>query len=82
MEVLLIEGAVPGTITATVSHEAKLRRLQVELAKHPNGGWRARTAGGEWGLRCNAVATAILLEASEIFAAELESAPQMAMAAD
>jgi hypothetical protein len=51
----------------------------MEVGRHPAGGWRARLAGRqEWGPRCHAVSTAVLLEASEQF---VEAEPLL-MAAD
>ncbi|HTZ69802.1 MAG TPA: hypothetical protein VMB71_04040 [Acetobacteraceae bacterium] len=65
MEVICILGATPGPVTATVAHEGHVRQLALDVARHPSGGWRARFRGGQWGLRCHAVTTAVLLEAAE-----------------
>ncbi len=83
MDVLCIEGLAPGQVIASVTHGGLVRRLCLEVARHQNGGWKARTPGGSWSLRCNAVATAILLEASEVFADSIPSATHhMELAAD
>jgi hypothetical protein len=68
MDIICIEGSAPGPIVATLSHEAELRRLPMTILRHPAGGWHVQTQGG-FGPRCHAVPTAILLEASEAFAA-------------
>jgi hypothetical protein len=77
MEVLCIIGATPGPVTATLSHEGRVRQLAMDVARHPAGGWHARLRGGVWGLRCHAVTTCVLLEGAEAFADE-----PMALAAD
>ena len=77
MEVICIIGATPGPITASVSHDGDVRQLAMDVARHPAGGWQARLRGGAWGLRCHAVTTAVLLEASEAFVD-----PPMALAAE
>jgi hypothetical protein len=77
MEVICIIGATPGPITATVAHEGTVRQLAMDITRHPAGGWQARLRGGAWGLRCHAVTTAVLMEASEAF---VET--PMALAAD
>jgi len=77
MEVLCIIGATPGPVTATLSHEGNIRQLAMDVARHPAGGWRARLRGGEWGLRCHAVTTCVLLEGAEAF-----QDAAMALAAD
>ena len=75
MEIICIQGAAPGPITATVSHQGSVRQIPMEVARHEAGGWKARLRGAPWGLRCHAVATAVLLEAGEAFA---ESATELA----
>jgi hypothetical protein len=77
MEVLCIIGATPGPVTATVAHEGVVRQLAMDVARHPAGGWQARLRGGEWGLRCHAVTTSVLMQASEAFLDE-----PMALAAE
>ena len=67
MEVLCIIGATPGPVTATVTHGGCVRQLAMDVARHPAGGWQARLRGGEWGLRCHAVTTSVLMQASEAF---------------
>jgi hypothetical protein len=67
MEVICIVGTTPGLVTATVSHCGAVRQIPMEVARHAAGGWRARLAGGAWGVRCHAAATAVLLEAGEAF---------------
>ncbi len=68
MELLCIQGAVPGHIVATLSHRTMIRQVPMAVAKHPAGGWRVELPEGGTGPRCHSVATAILLQASEIFA--------------
>ena len=71
MEILCIAGPVPGVSTATVSHGADVRSFKLEIGRHPDGGWHARGLyAPSWGLRCHTVATAVLLEAAEVFADE------------
>ncbi len=71
MEILCITGPVPGVVTATVSHGIDIRTVKLEIGEHPSGGWHARRlAAPLWGVRCHAVATAVLLEAAEVFADE------------
>jgi hypothetical protein len=65
MEIVCITGAVPGRITATLTHAGTVRQVPMELAAHPAGGWHARRSGGAYGLRSHTVNTAILLEAAE-----------------
>jgi hypothetical protein len=77
MEVICIIGATPGPITATVAHDGTVRQLAMDITRHAAGGWQARLRGGAWGLRCHAVTTAVLMEASEAF---VET--PMALAAD
>jgi hypothetical protein len=77
MEVICIIGATPGPVTATVSHAGSVRQLPMDVARHPAGGWQARLRGGEWGLRCHAVTTAVLMESSDAFVE-----PPMALAAE
>ncbi len=81
MELICIQGAAPGRITATVAHGGDVRQLPMEVVAHEAGGWKARSPGGSWGLRCHAVATAILMEASEVFAGAA-LVPEAALAAD
>jgi hypothetical protein len=69
MDLICIVGSVPGQITATVSHAGSIRQMPMEVARHQAGGWKARSAGGQFGLRCHTVNTAVLLEAGESFAA-------------
>ena len=68
MDVICIIGPTPGLVTATVSHCGAVRQVRMEVARHTAGGWRARLAGGAWGVRCHSVNTALLLEAGEAFA--------------
>ncbi len=71
MEILCITGPVPGVVTATVSHGTDVRSVKLEIGQHPAGGWHARRLSApQWGLRCHAVPTAVLLEAAEVFADE------------
>ncbi len=67
MEVICIIGATPGPVTATVAHDGVVRQLSMDVMRHSAGGWQARLRGGQWGLRCHAVTTAVLMEASEAF---------------
>jgi hypothetical protein len=67
MEVICIQGVVPGPIVATLSHQAQIRQIPMQVARHPSGGWQIAQADGSFGPRCHAVATAILLEGSEAF---------------
>ena len=67
MDVICLEGEAPGPIVATVAHCGSIRRLAMDVARHPQGGWRIRQ-GADWGPRSHAVMTAVLLEASEAFA--------------
>jgi hypothetical protein len=68
MDILCLEGTAPGVMAASIAHDGVVRRLALEVGCHAMGGWHARLPEGAWGLRCNAVATAILLEAAEVFA--------------
>jgi hypothetical protein len=62
-------GPVPGLVSATVAHEGDIRTIIVDVDRHPSGGWHARRLHAQaWGLRCHAVATAVMLEAAEVFA--------------
>ncbi len=70
MEIICIQGAAPGRIVATLSHETKVRQLPMTVTRHPAGGWQVESASGGFGPRCHAVATAVLLEASEAFVGE------------
>ncbi len=75
MELICVQGSVPGDIVATLSHGSLIRQLPMLVHAHPAGGWRVLQADGGAGPRCRAVATAILLEASESFAgAEMQPA--------
>jgi hypothetical protein len=67
MDVICIIGATPGPVTATVAHAGQVKQLPMEVARHHLGGWQAKLRGGQWGLRCHAVTTAVLLEAAEAF---------------
>ncbi len=78
MEVRCIQGAAPGRIVATVSHDAQVRQVSMLVARHPAGGWHVELPEGGFGPRCHAVATAILMEAAEVF----EEAPQAHDAAE
>ncbi len=68
MELLCIQGAAPGQLIATLSHNAEIRQIPMSVARHPSGGWRIELDEGGYGPRCRAVSTAILLQASELFA--------------
>lgn len=70
MEIICIQGAAPGRLVATLSHGTKVRQLPMTVARHPAGGWHVEQTGGGFGPRCHAVATAVLLEASEAFICE------------
>ena len=75
MELISIEGSVPGPVLATLSHRLHVRQVPLVVAAHPAGGWRVLQQNGDYGPRCRAVATAVLLEAGEAFAAaELQPA--------
>ncbi len=67
MELICIEGAAPGSVIATLSHESRIRQIPMTLARHPSGGWHVILAEGGFGPRCRDVAAAILMEASECF---------------
>ncbi len=67
MELLCIQGAAPGRIIATLSHQARIRQIAMDIAKHPAGGWQVALPDGGFGPRCRGVAAAILMEASESF---------------
>ena len=69
MELICIEGQAPGAIVATLSHRLLIRQLPMTVVAHPAGGWHVKQQDGKFGPRCRAVATAVLLEASEAFAA-------------
>jgi hypothetical protein len=76
VEVLCVIGPTPGLVTATVAHHGAVRQVPMEVARHAAGGWRARRPGGEWGARCHAVITSVLLEAGEAFCEAIpEAAP-------
>jgi hypothetical protein len=70
LELICIEGAVPGKIVATLCHEARIRQIPMAIAQHPAGGWHVALPEGEFGPRCHGVVAAILLEASEAFTPE------------
>jgi hypothetical protein len=74
MELLCIQGAAPGAIVATLSHAAQIRQIPMVVARHPAGGWQIELPEGGYGPRCRSVATAILMEASEVFEAEIAQA--------
>ena len=83
MDIVCINGAVPGVVSATISHRGEVRTVQMDVDRHPAGGWHARLLTSQsWGLRCHAVPTAILLEAAEIFADEIITDDALLMAAD
>jgi hypothetical protein len=65
MEVICIQGAVPGRVAATIAHAGKVQQMQMEVARHPSGGWRIALPDGGFGPRCHSVPAAILMEASE-----------------
>jgi hypothetical protein len=73
MELLCIQGHAPGQVVATLSHDAHIRQVPMVVARHPAGGWHIALAEGGFGPRCRSVATAILLEASEVFDSEAAS---------
>ena len=70
MEIICIQGEAPGRIVATLSHGTRVRQLPMTVLRHPAGGWQVAQADGGFGPRCRAVATAVLLEASEAFVGE------------
>ena len=80
MDLICIIGSAPGPITATVSHAGQVRQVALEVARHKAGGWQVRLPGGDWGVRCHAVKTGVLLEAGAAFA-ELEDSVQATMLA-
>jgi hypothetical protein len=83
MEIMCIDGVVPGVVSATISHRGDVRTVKMDVDRHPSGGWHARLLTSQcWGLRCHAVPTAILLEAAEIFADEIITDDSMLMAAE
>jgi hypothetical protein len=65
MELICIQGATPGYVTATIAHAGQVRQLPMNVARHPSGGWRIALPAGEFGPRCHSVPAAILMEASE-----------------
>jgi hypothetical protein len=67
MEIIAIQGSAPGRIVATLSHATRVRQLPMIIARHPAGGWHVVLPHGGFGPRCHAVATAVLLEASDAF---------------
>ena len=69
MEIICIQGHAPGPIVATLSHQRRVRQLPMTVAAHPLGGWHILQQDGDFGPRCRAVSTAVLLEASEAFTA-------------
>lgn len=69
MEILCITGAVPGIVSATLSHQGRVRSVKLDVERHPSGGWHARQLHSPcFGARCHAVPTAVLLEGAEMFA--------------
>ena len=68
MEIICIQGQAPGPIVATLSHQLRVRQVPMTVAAHPAGGWQIMQDDGDFGPRCRAVATAVLLQASEVFA--------------
>ena len=75
MEIVCIQGSAPGHIVATLAHQTRIRQVPMVVARHPAGGWHVAGRQGDFGPRCHAVATAILLEASDAFvSAEPETA--------
>ncbi len=75
MEIVCIQGQVPGRIVATLSHRLQVKQVPMTITAHSAGGWQVMQREGDFGPRCRAVATAVLLEASEAFAApELDMA--------
>ncbi len=70
MEIICIQGTAPGRIVATLSHGTNVRQLPMTVLRHAAGGWQVASKGGGFGPRCHAVATAVLLEASEAFVGE------------
>ena len=70
MEIICIQGAAPGRIVATLSHEGRVRQLPMTVLRHPAGGWQVQQAAGGFGPRCHAVGTAVLLQGSEAFVAD------------
>jgi hypothetical protein len=73
MELLCIQGSAPGQIVATLSHAAQVRQVPMMVARHPAGGWHIALAEGGYGPRCRSVATAILMEAGDVFDGEMEN---------
>jgi len=70
MEIMCIQGAAPGRIVATLSHQLRVRQVAMNVQRHPAGGWHIQQADGSFGPRCHAVHAAILLQGSEAFAPE------------
>ena len=81
MEIVCIQGAAPGRIVATLSHGTVIRQIPMTVERHKSGGWHVLQPDGSFGPRCHAVATAVLLDASEAFAPEITSEPPMILAA-
>ena len=69
MEIVCIQGTAPGPIVATLAHQTLIRQIPMVVARHPAGGWHVACAHGDFGPRCHAVSTAVLLEASDAFVA-------------
>ncbi len=67
MELICIEGAVPGHVVATLAHEARIKQIAMRIANHPDGGWHVALPDGAFGPRCHSVTAAILMEASETY---------------
>jgi len=74
LEFVCIEGAVPGRVVATLAHAARIRRIAMQMANHPAGGWHIASPDGAFGPRCHSVTAAILMEASEVFQSEIAEA--------
>jgi hypothetical protein len=67
LELVCIEGAVPGRVVATLAHEARIKLIAMQIANHPAGGWHIASPDGAFGPRCHSVTAAILMEASEAY---------------
>jgi len=72
MDIVRIDGPVPGRILATVEHSGRIHRRSLTVARHPAGGWHVQDPDGSFGPRCHSASTAILLDASDIFVCETE----------
>jgi hypothetical protein len=82
MELICVQGETPGPVVATLSHGARIRQVSLTVVTHPAGGWRVQLPQGGFGPRCHAAATAILLEAGEVFAADDAAPAAEKLAAD